>query len=306
MILRRSTTRRVPSGASRTRSSSQPPCSARSTSSRVTDAAGELPRDRAACSNSYSTPGSAHALRRRGSAARTCHGARTRRPADPPIAGRLPETSSRACHDLGGQLAAPRRSSEPAQLGGGARADDRGGDARAGRGPRPAPPRAATSPGRRRPGRPPRRPAASARRGSAPTKLAKCGDAARESAGVPLRYLPVSTPRPSGDQGRMPRPSAAAAGTTSGSMPRLSREYSTWVEASGARPGHRPLPGGGLGGLPAGVVARRRRTTPGRSRPRGRARVRVSSSGVVVDPDVHLPQVDVVDAEPPQRGVEAC
>ncbi len=32
----------------------------------------------------------------------------------------------------------------------------------------------------------------------------------------------------------------------------------------------------------------------------------VSSSGVVVGPDVHLPQVDVVDAEPAQRGVEGA
>ena len=35
----------------------------------------------------------------------------------------------------------------------------------------------------------------------------------------------------------MPRPSSLAAGTTSCSMPRLSSEYSTWVETSGARPG---------------------------------------------------------------------
>ena len=55
--------------------------------------------------------------------------------------------------------------------------------------------------------------------------------------GVPVRYLPVSTPRPSGDQGRTPRPSACAAGTTSCSTWRLSSEYSTWVDASGARPG---------------------------------------------------------------------
>jgi len=49
--------------------------------------------------------------------------------------------------------------------------------------------------------------------------------------------MPVSTPRPRGDQGRIPSPSAWAAGTTSCSTWRLSREYSTWVDASGTRPG---------------------------------------------------------------------
>ena len=60
--------------------------------------------------------------------------------------------------DLGGQLAL-LDGQRLAQLGGGAGADDRRGDARAGRAPRPAPPRAGTSRGRRRPGRRPRRPA---------------------------------------------------------------------------------------------------------------------------------------------------
>ena len=68
-------------------------------------------------------------------------------------------------------------------------------------------------------------------------KRAKCGDAARESAGVPERYLPVSTPAPSGDHGSTPSPSASAAGSTSRSMPRWSSEYSIWVDTSGARPG---------------------------------------------------------------------
>ncbi len=44
------------------------------------------------------------------------------------------------------------------------------------------------------------------------TNGAKCGDAARESAGRPCRYLPVSTPRPSGDQASTPSPSASQAG----------------------------------------------------------------------------------------------
>ena len=54
---------------------------------------------------------------------------------------------------------------------------------------------------------------------------------------MPWRYLPVSTPRPSGDQGSTPSPIASAAGSTSVSARRLTREYSTWFDASVARPG---------------------------------------------------------------------
>ena len=63
------------------------------------------------------------------------------------------------------------------------------------------------------------------------------GEAPRESVGVACRYLPVSRPRPSGDQASTPRPSASAAGRTSRSTPRCSSEYSTWVLTSGTRPG---------------------------------------------------------------------
>src|SRR6478752_6043384 len=56
MILRRRITRRVPSGPIRTRSSSQPPCSARSTSSLVTTLRG-YSRENDTFSNSHSTPG---------------------------------------------------------------------------------------------------------------------------------------------------------------------------------------------------------------------------------------------------------
>src|SRR4051794_36304893 len=56
MILRRRTTRRVPSGPIRTRSSSQPPCSARSTRSFVTTLR-EYSRENEIFSNSHSTPG---------------------------------------------------------------------------------------------------------------------------------------------------------------------------------------------------------------------------------------------------------
>ena len=54
---------------------------------------------------------------------------------------------------------------------------------------------------------------------------------------MPLRYFPVRTPRPSGDQGSTPIPRASLAGRTSRSMPRCSREYSTCVDTMGARPG---------------------------------------------------------------------
>ena len=75
-----------------------------------------------------------------------------------------------------------------------------------------------------------------------------------ESAGMPPRYLPVSTPRPSGDQGSRPRPSACAAGSTSRSMPRCSSEYSTCVDDDRCATRPRLLPGRGPAGLPAGVV----------------------------------------------------
>src|SRR5262245_62588543 len=55
MIRRRRTTRRVPSAETRTRSSSQPPCSARSTSSLVTTLR-EKSREMSSRSNSHSTP----------------------------------------------------------------------------------------------------------------------------------------------------------------------------------------------------------------------------------------------------------
>ena len=139
---------------------------------------------------------------------------------------------------------------------------------------------------------------------SGSTKPLRCAEAPRESAGVPLRYLPVRMPRPSGDQGRMPMPQAAAAGTTSASGERLSREYSTWLVASDGPAGHRPLPGGTQGGLPAGPVADadvRRAAAADRDVERAERLLDRRRVG----PDVHLPEVEVVDAEALQRGVEA-
>src|SRR5438094_131113 len=54
------------------------------------------------------------------------------------------------------------------------------------------------------------------------------GEAGREGEGVALRYLRGRTPRAMGAQQRMPVPWWSAAGATSRSMPRSSREYSTW------------------------------------------------------------------------------
>ena len=122
---------------------------------------------------------------------------------------------------------------------------------------------------------------------------------------MPVRYLPVRTPRPSGDHGSTPRPSASAAGSTSCSMPRLSREYSTWVRQRRRPAGHGPLPGRRLRGLPARVVG-----DADVRRPAGRHRVVERAERLLeralVDPDVHLPQVDVVDAQPLERGVEGA
>ena len=119
-----------------------------------------------------------------------------------------------------------------------------------------------------------------------------------------MRYLPVSTPRPSGDQGSTPRPSAAArrqhlaldAALQQGVL-HLRRD-----QRGASRPGL--LEGRRLRGLPAASSSRCRRSAPARSRPRGRRAASVSSSGDVVAPGVHLPQVDVVGAEPLQRAVQ--
>ena len=72
---------------------------------------------------------------------------------------------------------------------------------------------------------------------------------------MPCRYLPVSRPRPSGDQASTPSPSASAAGTTSRSTPALQQRVLDLGadDRRAARPG--ALPGGGLRGLPAGEVA---------------------------------------------------
>ena len=65
------------------------------------------------------------------------------------------------------------------------------------------------------------------------------------------RYLPVRTPRPSGDHASTPTPSATAAGTTSRSIPRCSSEYSA---CDRGEPDLALEQARRTGDLPAGVV----------------------------------------------------
>src|SRR4051794_3863447 len=112
MILRRSTTRRGPSGPIPTPSSSPPPCSARSTSSLRTTLR-EDSRENVTLSNSHSTPGAG--------------GRRSARLIDdlPSVGGHVVQGG----RDLGGQrqLLDPQRA---AQLGRRPGSDDRRGDTR--------------------------------------------------------------------------------------------------------------------------------------------------------------------------------
>src|SRR6476661_4317137 len=117
MIRRRSCTRRVPSYPTRTRSSSHPPCSARSTSIRVT-ALRECSREISILEYSYSTPGrSARRCSILRCFALLTHGLLL-------VGGHVVEGSD----DLFGEDALLDRQGF-AQLGGGAGADDRRGDA---------------------------------------------------------------------------------------------------------------------------------------------------------------------------------
>ncbi len=222
MILRRRTTRRVPSGPMRTRSSSQPPCSARSTSSLVTTLRGnsrenvslvELPL---------------HPAARGGAAARGCGSCA--RPSGHVVERRRTISV--------GQRLAPRAQSAPRSWAAVRAPDDRRGDA----GPvahpgqrdlerRPAQAVGGAGDGLDDAGR-------SGRRGRRSTKSRSAGDAPRESDGVPVRYLPVSTPAAQRRPGQHAEPERRARrAAPRRSTARLSREYSTWVEASGARPG---------------------------------------------------------------------
>ena len=132
-------------------------------------------------------------------------------------------------------------------------------------------------------------------------KRGKSRDAARESAGIPLRYLPVRTPRPSGDHGSSPKPRAWAAASRSGSAVRFDERVLDLV-------GHQGHPGlleqgHGASGLPPAEVG-----DPDVARAAGVDRPLQGRQGLgqrgLVGPGVHQPQVDVVGPEPLERGVE--
>ena len=124
----------------------------------------------------------------------------------------------------------------------------------------------------------------------------------RRSAASSRWYLPASQPPPSGDQGRRPMPASRQAGTTSCSMSRTRRLYCGCSVTGGAQP--RGLGDvDGLGDVPAEEV---REAVVGDLA--GAHRVveeaqRLLERGQRV-PGVHLVEVDPLDPEPPERGVE--
>src|SRR3979411_1091260 len=80
--------------------------------------------------------------------------------------------------------------------------------------------------------------------------------AARDSGGgaEPGRYLPVSTPCPSGDHTIWPMPLAAHRGMTACSGRRQSMEYWGWLETNGTR-SREPAALVAFGGRPGGTAA---------------------------------------------------
>ena len=134
-------------------------------------------------------------------------------------------------------------------------------------------------------------------------KPCHCGEAPRESGGVPCRYLPVRMPRPSGDQASTPEPERLGGRHDLALDAALQqRVLDLGADERGAA-GPGPLPGRGLRGLPAGEVADPDVAGPagGDGEVAGGQRL-LERRGVV--PGVQLPQVDVVEAEPLERGVE--
>ena len=261
MILRRSTIRRVPSALIRTRSSSQPPCSARSTSIRVTTLREcsrensqlvELPLD--------PRPAGAASDGSRGSPRQS------------------PETSSSASTISSGRDG-PRRPSAPSSWAA-VRAPTIGA-VTPGRSRTQA---SATSSGvQPRPSaawRPPRRSAAAVVEVAARRSWRSAGRRRGSPTGVPVRYLPVSTPRPSGDQGSTPRPSARGRRQDLVLDPAVQQGVLDLGRGQ-RRPARAPRAARSPPGRSASRRSwRRRRTPPGRSRRRSRARESVSSSGV--------------------------
>ena len=74
--------------------------------------------------------------------------------------------------------------------------------------------------------------------------MIKVGDrllsrAARELAGIPLRYLSVSIPWASGENAMQPTPSSPSASSSSCSIQRLRSEYDGWWITNGVRSSRR-------------------------------------------------------------------
>ena len=141
-------------------------------------------------------------------------------------------------------------------------------------------PPAARRPARRRPSPPRRRPAGTGRRGSGATNAAKCGDAPRESAGRAVPVLAGQHPAAQRRPGQEAEAGAAAAGDDLALDPALQQGVLHL-----RRDQRRAGPAGALPArprrrLPAGVVARCRRTGRARWRTAASSAASVSSSGV--------------------------
>ena len=220
-----------------------------------------------------------------------------------------PDSSRRAPRPRRGRRGSRRAASGPrrrgaAELRGGAGADDRRGDARAGRAPRPARPRAGDQP----------RPSAAVAHGLDDALGARVEVALDERGEVRRGAARVGRGAGAVLAGEHAR---ARAATTAGARARAPRRRARprarcRAGAGSTPPGwRRAAPGRARraarsrpGRSASRCSWRCRRSAPGRSRRRGRARSASPRAGVV-DPGVDLPEVDVVDAEPAQRARRA-
>ena len=130
----------------------------------------------------------------------------------------------------------------------------------------------------------------------------RCPRRTRESAGIPSRYLSVSSPWASGENAMQPTPSRSSTSSSSCSIQRLNIEYDGWWISSGVpspaqdrAPPRRAL--GAVGGDPD--VARL--ALPHRGVERAH---RLLERRVGIEP-VRVEDVDVVEAHPLQALVEA-
>ena len=113
------------------------------------------------------------------------------------------------------------------------------------------------------------------------------------------RYLPVSTPRPSGAQANRPSPASSTAGMSFGFRPSLQQRVLRLACDQGEARYRR-----GLGGLPACEVRHTR--IPGAAcahcKLKGGQRLLQGDVGI---PCLRKPDIDIVRAEPGEAGVQA-